>query len=113
MTGRYEFDRQSRLLPGITRQSRRFLVERTMCSRRGAYFDNDALFRFDELNELVARRLAADQGRALPFTWIASETDHQPQYAVSTRRSNAFATTGEGGESLTMTTIWRVASLLE
>lgn len=38
---------------------------------------------------------------------------HPPQYAVSTRRSNAFATTGEGGESLTMTTIWRVASLLE
>jgi hypothetical protein len=38
---------------------------------------------------------------------------HPPQYAVSTRRSNAFATTGEGGESLTVTTIWRVASLLE
>ena len=38
---------------------------------------------------------------------------HLPQYAVSTRRSNAFATTGEGGESLTITTIWRVASPLE
>ena len=42
-----------------------------------------------------------------------SRNRQSPQYAVSTRRSNAFATIGGGGESLTMTTIWRVASRLE
>ena len=41
------------------------------------------------------------------------EPGHAPQYAVLTRRSSAFAIVGEGGESLTMTTIWRFASLLE
>jgi hypothetical protein len=44
---------------------------------------------------------------------IASDAGHPPQYVVSTRCSNAFVTTAEGGESLTITTIWRVASLRE